>query len=532
MKQQEKQTSLGGRIKAAVGIEGDAGDALRPMFGYSVAKMSQNGANFILELYMLAFLSYVEGLSTGQAAMVLMIRSLWDAVTDPIMGAIVDRTRSRFGRHRVYLLLGAVPFGVSFFFVFHSFGISALGNSNLTMCYYIVAYIFFSTMLTVVFVPYEAMLPSQATGYFQRTQYNSVLGIMTAVGAVPSFLLVALSVGLLNTEEFHAGMRGKFMLVGIILGIFYMIPIFITFKSTAQPSSAGMPVAKFDSAYLLREYVQVFRSRAMRRYFFFFLFLTMAGALMITSRIYFIREVAGQWRAYNILISIGMLAEGAAFPLVFFLTKRFGKVKGTWLASPVLLSGLAIGLFIRPGAGSLAAMVVMQLLISMGLQPFWFTAMNIRPDLTDVDEMITGRKREGVITSCSSFVQKTVNGLVAGFTGVLLEWFGVRVNDSSGLLGGLAGAGRLLGDWADPVFGIRLVYVILPLGLIVLSLVSLRGYRVTRQEQELIQAAVREKHATGATTLSKRERARCAAIAGYRWERMWIGQETVSFLEK
>lgn len=207
-----------------------------PMVGYNFASILFGGGSYIISLYFLSFLTEVEKLRPDQAGMVIAMAHIWDAVTDPVMGIITDRTRSKYGRHRRYLLWGFVPIAVSYFCLWTSFGISATGNTTATMLYYMLAYMLYNTALTLVTVPHVAMLPVVAPEYSLRTQYNSVQYIMNSVGMVTSFLLVSLSLGFTNMEM-SAASRPKFMFFGAILCLWFSLPLLVTFKCTKEPSS-------------------------------------------------------------------------------------------------------------------------------------------------------------------------------------------------------------------------------------------------------------------------------------------------------
>lgn len=145
---------MGEWLKRLVGVEGSFKEAILPMMGYNSASILFGGGGHIISLYFMSFLTEVEGLNTGQAGLVILFGLVWDAITDPAMGLITDRTRSRFGRHRLYILIGIAPVALSYFMLWNSFGISALGKSSVTMTYYIIAY-----MLLCFFQRLPQLLP-------------------------------------------------------------------------------------------------------------------------------------------------------------------------------------------------------------------------------------------------------------------------------------------------------------------------------------------------------------------------------------
>ncbi|MBQ6093334.1 MAG: MFS transporter, partial [Clostridia bacterium] len=97
---------MGERIKKAIGVKGDFKTAIVPMINYSYANMFMGGAGYIISMYFTIFLTDVVNLPLRSTGVIVMLATLWDAVTDPAMGIITDRTRDKTGKHRRYLLWG------------------------------------------------------------------------------------------------------------------------------------------------------------------------------------------------------------------------------------------------------------------------------------------------------------------------------------------------------------------------------------------------------------------------------------------
>lgn len=168
---------------------------LRPMLGYNAANILFGGSTYIISLFFMSYLTEVEGLNTKQAGWVFAFAHIWDAITDPAMGLITDRTKSKFGKHRRYLIWGIAPIFISYFLLWNSFGLSQIVSTNVITVYYTCAYMLFNTAYTLVCVPYTAMLPEIAPEYSLRTQYKSVEYIFNSVGMVSSFVLVSAVLG-------------------------------------------------------------------------------------------------------------------------------------------------------------------------------------------------------------------------------------------------------------------------------------------------------------------------------------------------
>ena len=501
---------MGERLKRAIGVEGSFKEAILPMIGYNSASILFGGGGYIISLYFLSFLTEVEGLQPSQAGLVILFAQIWDAVTDPAMGIITDRTRSKYGKHRRYLLMGVIPIALSYFMLWNSFGISALGNSNYTMIYYIFAYMFFNTASTLVAVPHTAMLPELAPKYFLRTQYKSVEYLINSVGMISSFMLVSITFGFTNMEVYSPATRPKFLLIGLILCLWFSVPLIFTFFSTKEPSSLDMPLPSLDFKSLINEYIQVFRNKAFRRYFYISLFYMMCRGFYSGSSQYFYRYIAQKFNRYNLIQTVAGVAEASGFPLNYWLTKRFGKQFCGKILAPVMIAGIGLNLFIKPSTPLLFIFAAVTLYY-FGYSGVGFVGTNIQPDVTDVDEMITGRRREGVIATFSSLIKKTISGLMYAMTGFTLTAFGF-----------VTGKGEIT-QTASGILGLRITYIFLPAFFVVLAAISIFQYKMTKQDHEMIKQAIHEKKENGFVVLTPEQIAVCESIAGQKFEDMWIG---------
>lgn len=519
---------VGNAVKRAIGVQGSFKDAILPMLGYSFINIFSAGSGHVISLYFSAFLTDVENLSLSHAGLVVMIATVWDAITDPAMGIITDRTRSRWGRHRRYILWGIPLLVLSCIMMWNSFGISATGNTTATMIYYVLAYMLYKTAYTIMIVPHTAMLPELAPEYALRTQYNSVGYLMNSAGMVPSFLLVACIFGFSNMDSLSSDSRGKFVVVGIVLAVFYALSAFITFASVREKSSLQMQNPPFDGRYILNEYRQVFRNRAFRQYFAISLFYMMATGFYRNTKYYFIKYVVHKNSMYNLFETVAGVAEASAFPFNYAITMKFGKKRCGTITTPLMIAGLAIGLIARSSDNPvMSALWTGLMFLSMVLYPIGFSGIgfvtnNIFPDTTDVDEMITGRRREGVISTFSTLIKKSVSGVMAAFVGAILQLFGLVTGDA--VKAYEAAHNTFYPQSAAAVAGVRICVAVIPILCVVASLLFLRGFTMTKADHEMIRAAIAERREKGCVELTDEQKKTCERIAGQKWEDMWIGQ--------
>lgn len=519
---------MGEKIKKAIGVKGDFKTAILPMINYSYANMYFGGSGYIISMYLTIFLTDVVNLSLKQAGLVVMFATVWDAVTDPAMGIITDRTRSKTGKHRRYLLWGIPLMFVSYSLLWNSFGLNGKANPTTAMVYYVLVYMLYKTAYTIICVPHTAMLPELAPEYDLRTQYNSMGYLFNSAGMVPSFGIVVLILALFGSgDNLTSESKKPFLVIGLVLSLFYSLAVFLTYKTTREPSSLDNKLEPFDLKYLFREYYLVFKNKSFRQYFFMSLAYQFSTGFYASSKVYYIKYLANQYSKYALFNAIAGVAEASAFPFNYALTMKFGKKRCGDIVTPLMVAGLAIGLFMQGGSKASPFWVVMMLL-SMILYPFGmsglgFVSTNVFPDLTDVDELITGRRREGVISTFSTLIKKSVSGVMAFFVSFILQSFGLVTGDTVSEYEKINGT--LYEQSSSAVLGVRICVAVIPIVAAVIALILLKRFKMTKEDHTMIRAAVATKHKYGSVTLSEEEKERIELVSGQRIENTWLGKD-------
>ena len=512
---------MGERIKKAIGVQGDFKTTILPMINYSYANMYMGGAGYIISMYFTVFLTDVVNLSLNQAGIVVMLATVWDAVTDPVMGIITDRTRAASGKHRRYLLWGIPIMVISYTLLWNSYGLSG----SKAMAYFVIVYMLYKTAYTVIGVPHTAMLPELAPEYNLRTQYNSVGYLFNSAGMMPAFgIVVVILAAFGSNDNITSVSKAPFLVIGIVLSIFFGIAVFLTYSKTREPSSLDNKVDRLDVKYIIREYVLVFKNRSFRQYFFMSLAYQFATGFYANSKVYYIKYLANQYSKYALFNAVAGVAEAAAFPLNYALTMKHGKKKCGNIVTPLMVAGLAIGLIMQSGGSFFwsALMMLSMLLYPFGMSGLGFVSTNIFPDLTDVDELITGRRREGVIATFSTLIKKSISGVMAALVGFTLQGFGLITGDT--VSDYEKATGQLFAQSASAVTGVRICVAVIPIVAALISLILLKRFRMTKDDHTMIRAAIATKHKYGNVTLSSEEKHICELISGQKFENTWLGQ--------
>lgn len=517
------------KILKLIGVKGTFKNDVIPMMNYSSANITTSGAGYVVSLYYMKFLTDVVNLPLAWAGLVTTIAVVWDAITDPIMGVITDRTRSKYGKHRRYILWGMPLLCLSFVMMWNGYGFDGKTEPLQTFIYFTVAYMLYKTAYTVIDIPHVAMLPELAPDYDLRIQYNSVGYIFNSFGMFPSFFLVSAILGCFGFSTPQAGAEKPMLIAGIILAIVYGLSLFTTFKRVREKPSLDLKVEKFSLSHLLGEYKYVVMNKAFREYFFMSLCYNIATYFYTTTLIYYIEYIAKLPSYYTLFTTIAGIFEASSFPLNYALTMKFGKKKCGAIVTPLMLAGFAVCLFMNPTAETEGALIWKILLMATAvLYPFGksglgYVAINILPDISDVDELITGRRREGVIGTFNTFIKKTVSGVMSSIVMFILGYFGLVVGDEVEAWEA-AHPGMLFQQSDSALLGVRICITFAPIAFTLISLFLLHKFQMTKKEHTLIRAAIATKHKYGSVKLSEEEIKIMEKISGQKYENTWLGK--------
>ena len=149
-------------------------------------------------------------------------------------------------------------------------------------------------------------------------------------------------------------------------------------------------------------------------------------------------------------------------------------------------------------------------------------AINILPDISDVDELITGRRREGVIGTFNTFIKKTVSGVMSSVVMFILGGFGLIVGDE---LNDKLAVDPTFQQSDSALLGVRICITFAPIVFTLISLYLLHRFQMTKKEHTLIRAAVATKHKYGSVALSEEEITIMEKISGQKYETTWLGKD-------
>ena len=193
---------------------------------YGAGDLGFSLTSTIIGAYFLFFLTDVVQLKPAVAGIAIFIGKTWDWFNDPLIGYISDRTRTRWGRRRPFLLFGAIPFALAFVMMWY---IPPFTSTIALTVYYAIAYVVFDAAATFVYMPYFALTPELTDDYDERTALTSYRMFFSIFGSLLSFTLPLMIVGTFTPEN-----AARVVVMAVIFGALSALPLWLVFFNTKE----------------------------------------------------------------------------------------------------------------------------------------------------------------------------------------------------------------------------------------------------------------------------------------------------------
>ena len=381
-----------------------------------------------MSLFALFYMTTVLGVGPALAGSLLFLMRLYDAVTDPLMGAISDRTRHRLGPRRPYLLVGALTLPASFALFFN---LPPLQDGNL-IGWLIVALLLYSTSYTIFAVPYLAMPPKLAPSYDGRTRLMSIRVSFVIVG-----VLIGSTGGPLLGEAAGDGAAG-YAALGLGLGGLALIAGLVAFFGTKPRRLAHVEQGLGGGAsqalawrHALTQAAAIFKHAPFRLLTIVKLLQLAVLALILTCTPYFFRYVLERSTA-EITYYLGAFSVAGllSVPLWRQIIKRYGK-RETYIVS-IILYGVGMASWFLWQAGEAAPLFYARaVLLGVFSNGTLLCALSLLPDTMEYDKLASGENREGIMSGVFTTVEKISGALGPLIFGVLLETMGFQAGEGA-----------------------------------------------------------------------------------------------------
>jgi GPH family glycoside/pentoside/hexuronide:cation symporter len=384
-------------------------------FLYGISDFSFAFTDTAMQVLFAIFMTDVVGLKPIYAAVAVFVGRTWDYFNDPLFGFITDRTRTRWGRRRPYLLFGAIPFG----FVFAMLWFKPPTDSPiLLMLYYAAAYFFFDTCVTLVTMPYFALTPELTQDYDERTSLTMYRMAFSIIGSLVAFVVPLIIIGKMHPEN-----APRVFMMGWIFGAISAIPPLLTFFGTREK-----PEYYAQSQPRIRESLKaVWKNRPFLFAAGIFLFTWTAIDIIQAFLLYFFKYRMNMESQSDLILGTIFIVALLVLPFWDWISRKTDKRKA-YIGGMVFLSAVMCTLiFISPAMG-LPAVLTLAAFAGIGVSAVHVLTWAIIPDAIEVDELSTGQRHEGIFYSLVSLFKKIASSVAIPLTLLVLDWSGYVSN--------------------------------------------------------------------------------------------------------
>ena len=422
---------------------------------------------------------------------VSLVPRLFDAITDPIMGFISDNTKSKWGRRKQYVLLGAVIMGISFIIMWQLYKDNTV-DYNFT--YFLLWSLVFYVGLTIFSVPYVAMGYEMSNDFHERTNIMAVAQFIGQWAWViaPWFWVIMDDKSFFESGE--VAVRELAIWVGIICMIFAMIPaIFIKSKSTLNEKYDSITfknILKSLHTIFIINFGQALKIKAFRKLcvatFLIFNAFNTVAAFTYFIIVFFLFNGAtgpdGAWWWPTLFGSVGALVTTfLVIPVVTQMSKKIGKKKAFIVSQSVSIIGYIMLWFLFiPGKPYLFLFALP--FFSFGIGGLFTLMMSMTADVIDLDELNTGKRREGIFGAIYWWMVKFGFGIAGGLSGVIFSVIGWESGGAT--------------QSEEALFGLRLFFSGLPILGTLIAIYIMWDYDLSEEKAGEIRAKLETRKAS------------------------------------
>lgn len=451
---------------------------------YGVGEVARSTTSTIQNFFLLFFLTNVAGLNATLAGTVLLVGNIWDVLNHPLIGVLSDRTRSRWGRRRSWMLLSAIPFGIFFllsWLVPHFSQDSAL-NQTALFWYYTTVILLFNTAFSAVALPHSALAAELTQNYEERTSLISFQSAFSLGASIFSLVLAQVIFAAIASSQI------KYLLLGSVCAVLSILAIYLCVWGTCPKGATNPSIpSTIAAAVSFRSQMSlVFKNRSFLYvigiYLCSWLTMQVTAALMPYQIVYGMRLTEQDFTQVAIAVQVTAMLMMVVWNA---MRRRVGKRAIYFMGIPLWIVALLGIAFLQPGqVGWMYGLAVMA---GIGVSAALLVPWSMLPDVIDLDELNSGQRREGIFYGFIMQFQKIGVAIALFLVGKSLDWAGF-VSTTAGQPAPTQPEAAL--------FLMRLEFGLVPALVLICGLVLAYFYPITRSVHAEILLKLRERGVT------------------------------------
>ena len=436
---------------------------------YGVGDMGAAMLTAITQFFLMFYYTDVALINPAIVGSALMVGKLtWDAVNDPLFGYISDRTKTRWGRRRPWLLFGALPLALLTWLLF-SIPTGLTGAAAFWVVFF--SFLLFDTAHTIITVNYSALTPELSHDYDERTSITTVREVFTVLGYILGAATTTL-VAEFFSKSVGLDRHASYSAMGAFFGVVAMTAILVTAFGVREKPSEIEP-AKIPP---FKAIASTFKNKPFMWLMGCFLLSSLAFTLLTSLLPYYLTYQLEMSKEMPLVMMAMLGSIGLFLYPMKLLADRIGKGPAYAVGLGIAAIACAATFFLphRPTALIYAVGVV----AGMGFSAQWVCPWSMLPDVIEYDELRTGQRQEGLYYGMWNFITKLTNALGIAVVGWTLAIFGYVANQA---------------QTAHALFGIKLFFGPASAIAIFISLPFLATYPITRMSHAKVVAELEAK---------------------------------------
>jgi len=426
---------------------------------FSAPAAGQGFMDLFLSVYLLAYTTEVLGLAPAAMGLIFLISRLWDAFSDPLAGYLSDRTKSRIGRRRPWLLAGAIPIGLVFVMLVSP--PESLSDQEL-FWWMLLATLLFHTGMTIFAMPHDSLAAELSSDYHERNRIFGIRRFSFGIGSLAMF-------GALTILTSSENPRADMSVIAVCVAAFTTISMLGTGLFVREPTShQGRGASNPWSA--MRDVLANPHARVLLIVFF----VQRMGTAAVSTLIPFLtRYQLGDPTLLTPIMGTVFGVSILTIPIWIRLGHHFEKK--TLVTISMALVGIVFGLLGFIGKDQVPYAIALGALAGVGIGGLDILSPSIQADIIDYDELHSGERKEGVYFAAWHFINKTSIGISAAMVGFLLT--------ASGFVAGQE-------QTQETLSALRLMSGGIPMVCYFTGVLIFLRFRLTRQEHSEIRAQI------------------------------------------
>jgi len=425
---------------------------------YGIGDLGNALVNSAIQFFLMKFYTDAALILPALAGNALLIGKIWDAVNDPLFGWITDKTKSRFGKRRVFMIFGAIPLGIAIALLWFV----PQADRIWTFVWIAGTFILFDTLWTLTNVPYYALTSELTDDYDERSSLTTYRMAM----AVPAYLVgAALTPAIVGL---FALQRTGYAFIGIVYGALCATVLLISAAGFRERK--GLVVSKPEAS-PIKSFLIAIRNKPFVWLCGTYFIVNISFAFIKILMIYYIEYQLLMKAESSLVMGLMLICVTISLPFWQWFSRKIDK--GPAYGLGMLIGGIAVVLTFFLPHHSTALIYLIAVLAGFGFSAQWIFPWAMVADVADYDRLETGQQRSGVYYGIWGLATKISEALALAAVGWILTGFGYVPN---------------VEQTPNALLGIRLFFGLVPAACIFISLPLLFKYPITRKSHAEVRA--------------------------------------------